>query len=100
MTFFSRAARIWSQGLRTVAGEVANAIDKFLAGAAYGLAIWFIRTISATALLGREGLGLSVRLILTDYMVAAGLPLKKSTEGPWIKSAPWGAQKNFLERTR
>jgi hypothetical protein len=34
MTFFSRAARIWSQGLRTVAGETANAIELILARAA------------------------------------------------------------------
>jgi hypothetical protein len=31
MTFFSRAASIWSQGFRAVAGVIANAIELFLA---------------------------------------------------------------------
>jgi hypothetical protein len=31
ITFFSRAARIWSQGLSAAAEEIANAIDPILA---------------------------------------------------------------------
>jgi hypothetical protein len=31
MTFFSRAARIWIQGLRAEAAEIANAIEQILA---------------------------------------------------------------------
>jgi hypothetical protein len=36
ITFFSRAARIWSQGLRAELGEVANDIVQILACIAYG----------------------------------------------------------------
>jgi hypothetical protein len=40
ITFFSRAARIWSQGLRAELGEVANDIVQILACVAYGRRAW------------------------------------------------------------
>jgi len=42
LTFFSSAESIWSQGLRAVAGEIANAIVLILTCVVYGLPFQFI----------------------------------------------------------
>ncbi len=49
ITFFSRAARICSQGLRAEAGEIANAIERILAGATCVLPCEFNRAVKAMA---------------------------------------------------
>jgi hypothetical protein len=75
MTFFSRAASICSQGFKTVAGEIANAMEPILACVTCVLPVRFIRGVWATALSRRKIL-LCAQLQITDYLVAAGLPLK------------------------
>jgi hypothetical protein len=47
ITFFSKAERIWSQGLRAVAGDVANAIVQILACAICSLPAGFIPPVLA-----------------------------------------------------
>jgi hypothetical protein len=80
ITFFSKAARIWSQGLRAELGEVANAIVQILACAACGTPGWSICEILAAAPSWRKKWS-SVSLWITDYLIAAGLPLKISPRG-------------------
>jgi hypothetical protein len=59
MTFFSSAAKIWSQGLITVAGEVANAIELILACVACLLPELFIcGTLSKGILMAKRLLAL------------------------------------------
>lgn len=80
MTFFSSAARIWSQGLRAEVGVVANAILQSLrsTGGASDGSFADDRQRSST---GREA-AISSRLsLLTDYLYAAGLPLQDSAPG-------------------
>jgi hypothetical protein len=35
-------------------------------------------------------------MLPTDYLLAAGLPLKNTISGPWMKSVPWDAGKLLL----
>jgi hypothetical protein len=58
ITFFSNAARIWSQGLRTEVGEVANAIVQILARAACVLPSLFTSTARTTILPWRKACAL------------------------------------------
>jgi hypothetical protein len=76
--------------LRTVAGDVANAIDLILACAACLLPKWLIHAKLATALLWQIAKWLSARLQMTDYLVGAGLALKVEL-GAVDKTLPWDA---------
>jgi hypothetical protein len=99
MTFFSKAARIWIQGLRTVAGEVANAIE----------ANPCLRRLCNAGPVHPSSLGngspgaQSLRFVpetpLTNCLLAAGLPLKKPL-GLWMKNRSVGRWETFVERSR
>jgi hypothetical protein len=49
ITFFSKAERICSHGLRAEAGEIANAIERILAGVAYLMPCEFNHAVEAMA---------------------------------------------------
>jgi hypothetical protein len=75
MTFFSSAARIWSQGLITVAGEVANAIELILACVAYLLPEQFIRGFGQRLSHGEVPEWPFVLLLIADCVISACLLL-------------------------
>jgi hypothetical protein len=94
MTFFSSAAKICSQGLITVAGEVANAIELILACVACLLPELFICGSLSNGTLLAKGLSAfrpdSDRLLHGSRLSAPEFGL-----GAWIISDPWDAGKLF-----
>jgi hypothetical protein len=94
MTFFSSAARIWSQGLSTVAGEVANTIELILACVACLLPEWFI----CGALNNRDLTAKCLRALRPDsdrLLPGSRLSAPEFGLGAWINSVPWDAGKLF-----
>jgi hypothetical protein len=95
MTFFSKAARIWIQGLSAVAGEVANPIE----------ANPCLRRLCTAGSVHPRALGnnfpggvkpsLCARLPFNDCLLAAGLPLKKPF-GAVDEIRPVGRWETFL----
>src|ERR1700739_987527 len=91
MTFFSRAARICSQGLRAEAGEIANAIELILAGVTCVLPCEFNRAVKtmAHAVSG----AIAHPHSLTEDMPDGRWFASENTARHGLKFTPWDARK-------
>jgi hypothetical protein len=93
MTFFSRAARIWIQGFRTVAGETANAIVNPCLRRLCSTGPVHLRNLANSSLVAQN---FALRQCVADRLPSSRLAAPEKHVGAWMKSVPWDAGKLSL----